>query len=293
MARNIKSVFTALIREPLTQFLLAGAMLFTLYYALQEPVTFDPASSEITVSADQVEILVSRFTRSWGRAPSDAELQAVVEDFVREEISYREALAMGLDQNDPVVRRRMQQKLAFLLEDVEAISEPTDEELHAYLAANKSDYIEPQRISFRQVFVSTNEDDAALRAEQTMAALGNGAAPEELGDATLLPQSMDTATRVTIARTFGDSFADKLSEISLQQWSGPLGSDFGLHLVYVTERNAAREPDFARVRAHLRQALIHERRLAALESLYQQLRSRYQVTIEWPEKPVSKVARAQ
>jgi len=266
-------------REPLVHFLLIGAVLFILFDLTREE-SGDPAN-RILVSESQVEQLAAQFRRTWLRPPAEEELAGLIESYVRDEIYYREALAMGLDRNDPQVRQRMRLKLEFLLEDLTAQQAPTDEVLDAYLQQNTEKFLIPPRLSFRQVFLSfdrgqTLESDA----EQLLVELQAGAAAETLGDPTLLPNEQTVVPERMIARTFGERFAQAVMELEPGSWQGPLFSGLGAHLVLVAERVEGRLPTLAEIRPEVEQEYLAERRRELKERAYRKLREGYEVVIE-------------
>ncbi|MCP5090537.1 MAG: peptidyl-prolyl cis-trans isomerase [Gammaproteobacteria bacterium] len=274
---------SGLLREPLTRFLLAGAAIFALFAAVRPPEPIDLASKEINIPARQVEVLATEYMRSQGRPPDESMLRALVENHVREEIAYREALAIGLDRNDAVIRRRLQQKFSFLLEDSNATLEPTDEELRLFLDANRHSFAGPDRVSFRQLYIAADDKVAAAqKAADILSALQLGAPPDALGDATTLPQQMLRSTPGSITRTFGDAFIDDLRLAPRQRWSGPIQSSYGLHIVFVTEWTESPDPVLESIRGDVRQALLQQRRRAGVDKKYQELRSRYVVNVAWP-----------
>jgi len=271
-------------RDPLGHFLLAGAVLFALYSAVRSPQPIDTASTEIFISAKQVEVLANRYARSRGHQPDQEILNVLVDEYIREEVSYREALALELDQGDPVIRRRLQQKLQFLLEDSNATLEPTDDELLELLQSQPENFAEPARISFQQIFLmSDNTDEAANRATQILLAMQGGESPDAFGDATTLPRQILRATPASIAQTFGEAFANDLHQLPKKQWTGPIQSGFGFHVVYVKEWIKSSDPVLDTARDELRQAFLQQRRLQGLDARYSEIRDRYTVRIEWPD----------
>ncbi|MEN8162365.1 MAG: peptidylprolyl isomerase [Myxococcota bacterium] len=274
-----------LLREPLFHFLLLGAALFVLYDVVlgerDEP-------DRIVVDATRVEQLALGFTRVWQRPPSEAELAGLVEDFVREEVYYREALAMGLDRDDTIVRRRMRQKLEFLSEDLVALAEPGEAELEAWLAEQADDYRVEPRAALRQVYVSRERhgEAAEATAEELLARLEAGEEdPAGLGDASLLPAALPLSSQREIAKHFGDEFATAVLTLEPGVWSGPVESTFGLHLVLLEAREPGRTPSLDEVRQVVERDWAAARREEANEAFYQALRERYEVTIEPPGPP--------
>jgi hypothetical protein len=271
--------FKTLWREPLLHFLLIGAALFLLFELTREE-SLDPAN-RILVSQSQTEQLAAQFKRTWLRPPTDEELSGLIESYVRDEIYYREALAMGLDRNDPQVRQRMRLKLEFLLEDLTAQEPPTDDVLRAYLEQNPDRFrIEP-RLSFRQLFLSFDRG-ATLEAdaERILGQLEAGAGAENLGDQTMLPDEQTAVSKRSIARTFGERFAEAVIALEPGPWQGPLFSGLGAHLVLVTDRMEGYLPELAEIRSEVEQEYLAERRKELKDLAYRKLREGYEVIIE-------------
>jgi len=269
-------------REPLVHFLLIGAALFLFYDLTREQGSEAP--NRIVVNSGQVEQLAANFKRTWMRPATEAELAALVENHVREEVFYREALAMGLDQNDPLVRRRMRMKLEFILEDLSS-QEVTDEVLTTFLQQHPNKFRTQAQVSFQQVYLNPDKrEDLATDAEKLLASLNSGAAPEsqaELwGDPTMLPSEYSLATQSEIARSFGERFAQDVVKLIPGDWTGPVYSAYGGHLLKVSERVEARQPELAEIRAVVEREYLVQRRKEQKNLAYQTLREGYQVTIE-------------
>jgi hypothetical protein len=265
-------------REPLLHFLLIGAALFV-FYGLTRDVDGE-APNRIVVTSGQVEQLAANFRRTWMRPPTEEELAALVENHVREEVFYREALAMGLDQNDPLVRRRMRMKLEFILEDLTA-GEVTDEVLTGFLQQHPDRFGAEAKISFQQVFLNPDtRNDLAGDAKRLLAGLNGGAEPESAGDPTLLPLDYSLASQSEIARSFGERFARDAIELAPGDWTGPVYSAYGGHLLKVSQRVEARQPALEEIRKQVEREYLAQRRKEQKNLAYQKLRQGYQVTIE-------------
>jgi parvulin-like peptidyl-prolyl isomerase len=272
-----------LLREPLLHFLLIGAALFALYGLLNRGQSDAPR--EIVISEARVEALAENFATVWMRPPTAVELKGLIDDYVAEEVYYREAVAMGLDQDDTVIRRRLRQKMEFISEDVAAAVEPTDTQLQAYLEQHADKFALPATLTFQQVYLSVERRGEAVRAdaEKLLAELqaGRGPAdPAEAGDATLLPATMEAASPQVIVNTFGEEFARQIDEAAVGQWSGPIESGFGLHLVKVDERVAWSAPSLAGIRPIVLREWQSEQRRALNKSFLDTLRSKYEVRVE-------------
>jgi hypothetical protein len=270
-----------LLREPLLHFLAVGALLFLVFGLRQDPLT--EAVDRIVVDVGQVEQLASQFQRTWMRSPTPRELEGLVESLVRDEVYYREALALGLDKDDPVMRRRMRQKLEFIFEDLTAET-PTEEQLAAYLDEH-ADYfrIEP-RISFQQLYLNPDRRaDPSGDARRLLASLETGADPAASGDPSLLPFEMTLASTSEITRSFGRDFATELSQFEAGGWRGPVFSGLGAHVVRVTDREEGRLPDLAEVRPVVEREWLANRRQELKDLSYSRLREGYEIIVELPE----------
>ncbi|MBI1359988.1 MAG: peptidyl-prolyl cis-trans isomerase [Alphaproteobacteria bacterium] len=279
------------VREPLVQFLAAGLVIFGVNDLIHGPDRGPPGES-ITVSQGQVQQIAQSYRLLAGRLPSKAELDALVDDFVTEEVDYREAVAMGLDANDTIVRRRMRQKLEFLLEDADASSEPTEADLKAWLDAHASQYRLPERRAFRQILASGDKrgEAAPSAAADMLKQLRAGADPSRLGDPSMLPAAMPLTTEQGVEALFGDAFAHDLFAHEGDGWFGPVASPFGDHLVMQTSREPGRSASVADVHDRLRNDWIEDRRNQRRIAFQSKLRKRYQVRIDWPEPYASQSA---
>jgi hypothetical protein len=274
-----------LLREPLLHFLLIGIGLFVLYDVLRGGDTGAPR--DIVVTEARVEALAQSFASTWMRPPTPQEITGLVDDYIAEEIYYREAIAMGLDQDDTVIRRRLRQKMEFISEDAVASAEPTDSELQAYLAKHPEKFVNPASLTFRQIYFSTEKrgEQARVQAEQLLTSLQAGRGPADpaaAGDSTLLPPDLQSASPQLIANTFGSDFAAQVEEAPVGQWSGPLQSGFGLHLVHVDERVAGALPAFDEIRPIVLREYQAEQRTQSNKTFLDSLRAKYDIRIEGP-----------
>jgi hypothetical protein len=274
-----------LLREPLVHFLLAGIALFLLYDFIRGGESDAPR--EIVISETRVEALAENFASVWMRPPTPQEIKGLVDDYVAEEIFYREGVAMGLDQDDTVIRRRLRQKMEFIAEDAATAIEPSDEQLRSYLARHAEKFVTPAEVTFEQVYFNTGKrgDSARADAEKLLAELQSGRGPTdpaEAGDPTLLPADMQAASPQAVANAFGSDFAAQIEEAPVGQWSGPLQSGFGLHLVRVDERSAGALPAFEAIRPIVLREWQAEQRTESNKRFLDSLRAKYEVRVEGP-----------
>lgn len=266
-----------LLREPLLHFFLLGGLLFGLYGWLHGNLLSKP--NEIVVSRGQVESLQAQFQRVWQRPPTTEELNGLVEAWVREEIFYREGLAMGLDRDDPVVRRRIGQKVEFIAEGP-APAAPTTAELQAWLDSHANDYsIEPV-YTLRQVYFDPARHGERLDADIATALRALERGNTVAGDGTMLPPDLDKAPAYDVARTFGTEFEVALRTLPEGGWQGPVRSGFGLHLVQLASRDGGRPATLDEVRAAVERDLLHARAEEANKAFYAKLRANYAVRVD-------------
>ena len=275
----------SLLREPLVHFLLIGGALFLVFGLFNNPA--GPESNRIVITPGQIEFLKANFTRTWQRSPTEQELQGLISSHVREEIFYREALALGLDRDDGIIRRRLKQKLEFMSDDLAGVATPSDEQLVTFLESHPERFrIEPQ-VAFRHIFLDIDQrGNAALEeADLLLSELsdaGNATDPDTLGDNLMLPQSFKLSPRSEIARLFGESFSIEIMKIEPGQWAGPIRSGYGLHLVLVSEQVEGRIPELDEVRKVVEQEWSAAHRKELKESIYNKFREKYTVVFEQP-----------
>ena len=290
----MKSRMKALLREPLVHFLLLGGLLFLFF---EWRGSGGPTSSRIAITPGLVEHLASGFGRTWQRPPTDAELKGLIDDYVKEEIATREAVGMGLDRDDTIIRRRLRQKLEFLAEDAASAAPATDAELRAWLDKHPESFRAEPRLAFRQVYVSPERRGASAGsdAETLLARLrakGRDATTDGLGDPSMLPAELPLGPRRDVSRTFGEAFAEELMKLEPGQWTGPVESPYGLHLVLVQERVAGTAPELADIRPLVEREVLAERRKRDLDALYERFLQKYTVTIEMPKEEEKQAAAA-
>ena len=275
----------AILHEPLLHFALGGALLFLAYYHYA-PRPSPAASKDIVITEANLASFRSELQQLYQRPPNQVELNELIEDYVHTEVLYREALALGLDKGDIVVRRRMEQKMRFLIEGTTRLPPVTDVELNAWLETHRADFDEPARVRFSQVFVSRElrGDGSDAVAEKLRADLvARSATPEqaaETGDAFPAGFDFDLLSERELVRYFGPDFAAAVMTLPEGSWSQPLTSTYGVHLVWVREQVPTQHVTLDAVRERVRYAFDQERQQHANDARFAELRSHY--TIELP-----------
>jgi hypothetical protein len=274
-----------LLREPLLQFLVLGLLMFAGYRALGRDPGQPNATRRIELTTDDVRQVGMAWLAQGRPAPTPDELRHLVDDRVREEILYREAIALGLDKDDTIVRRRLAQKMDFLFEDVAALREPTSDEVDAWFRRNAERFTLPARVTFRHRYFSpdrrgaTARDDAA-RALRTLAGKPMDA-PEAAaaGDPFMFQEYYGDRSPGDVAKTFGPGFARALFAVAPTTWAGPIESGYGWHLVWIDALTPPRVPAFEEVAADVKMQWIEEQRATVREKAFEAMRARYEVVL--------------
>jgi hypothetical protein len=278
------TIVRTLLREPLLHFVLLGGALFLIFGGGEE----GREPGEIVVSAGQVRNLAAVFERTWQRPPTEAELDGLIQDRIDEEVMAREARALGLDQDDTVIRRRLRQKMEFVAQDLARPEPPDGADLQAYLEAHPERFTRPGRLTYTQVFLDRSRrgerlDEDAGRLLARLNAGGPDVDARALGDPSLLEAAYADISTGDVARMFGADFAERLGTLPLGRWSGPVPSPYGTHLVRIEERTAPSLPPLDEVRDQVAREVEAERAADARDALIAGLRERYEIVVERPE----------
>ncbi len=274
---------TRWLKEPLLHFLLIGTGLFMLYGWQTDDDALRP--DQIVFTEAQIDRYINLWERKWQRLPTQQELQGLIEQQIREEVLYREALAMGLDKDDQVVRRRMSQKMEFISNDLASLIEPDDAQLQTYLDEHGEKFAIPGRISYSQVYLNASQrgEQVYADAEKLLAELSQSTVDIDIsmaGDSFMGGYTFNDETDFGVARLFGRVFADALFKLPVGEWTGPVESGYGLHLVRVDSRTDSRVPSLEQVRDKVRFEWLAEQQRKTNDLLYSELRKRYEITVE-------------
>jgi parvulin-like peptidyl-prolyl isomerase len=267
-------------REPLVRFLLIGLVLFAAMSgarALQRPT--------VRIDAAELDQLGAYWEAQYQRPPSKAELAGIIQDRIDEELLAREALRLGLDRDDMIIRRRLAQKMGFASEDA-AAREPTEAELRAYYAKTADRYAAPAKVSFQQVFFSGDRPGggAQLAAVQALHRAEEGGRADPSGDPFVFPLAYEEANLPDLVRDYGPAFVKLLAAAPEGVWQGPVVTPYGWHLVKVTARRRGEAASFEAVRDQVREAYLAERRETDRTAFLQGLRGKYRVVVAGVDK---------
>jgi hypothetical protein len=282
------SLIKRCLRQPLLHFLIAGLALFGLYGGLhRSTVNQDPQRIEITPEVVQ-RIAVSWLAR-WQRPASEQQLQGLIDDYVKEEILYREALKLGLDKDDTIIRRRLAQKMDFLAEDVASLREPAPGVLEAWYSQHLDQYAPPPLVTFHHLFFALDKrgPDAQAQAQAALSGLTDKNGGE--GDAFMFKNAYSEQSRDQVARVFGSTFAISLFKQTPGRWVGPVESGFGWHLVWIDALAQPPAPPFETVASQVKSDWLSEQRSESKRTSFDALKARYEVVVLMPA-PTSAIA---
>jgi len=277
-----------LLKEPLLHFLVIGALLFAAYAWLNRGAADQTKNAgTVRITTNEIAWLKETWSRQWQREPTRDELRGLVTDFLKEELLAREARALGLDQNDTIVRRRLAQKLEFLVQDTSRIAEPTEEDLRRFYEANLERFQTDARISFTQVFFSREKRaDAATEAKAALSDLADRGNAADFGDRLLVDSELVDADMQSVAGQFGREFAEAVFTLKPGAWSGPIESGYGLHLVRVSEVKPATRRAFSEVKTQVLEYWREQRQRQDNEKYFASLLKKYDVVVDENLKPL-------
>ena len=279
---NLQSVRRWL-REPAFHFLLIGGAIFALHSLVRPTSSREDSSRVIRVSRDDLQRLRDGHFSLTGEMPTPEEERRIVERYVSDEVLYREAIALGLDKGDSVVRGRLAQKMQFLTEDLHPAAEPTDAELEEFLKSSPR-YIQPRKLTLEHVFFSRDRRGQRARSDAA-AALSelendSSASAVSVGDPFMLGRRFADRSETDLAGLFGPSFAKEVSALATGVWSGPIDSSYGAHLVRIEKVTPSTVPALEAVRERVRLDLLQVRREEANRAMLRKLAEKYKVEIE-------------
>ncbi len=276
------------LREPLVHFLLIGAALFAISRVIKPATDRNAPPRQIVLTLDDLRQLQIGFAAQWQRPPNEQEMLGLIESRIKEEILYREALALGLDKDDTIVKRRMAQKMEFLAEDVSAAKEPTTAELKAWFEKNTTLFMQPARLTFRHLYFSPDRrgksawSDAKAALPKLDGKPASWAGAAAFGDPFMFQDYLADRTPDQVAKDFGPPFAKALFVEKPGRWTGPIESGYGWHLVFVESLTPERVPAFEEVEPDVKTAWLAARKAEAWDKAYQAMRAKYELMLPAP-----------
>lgn len=288
-----------LFKEPLLHFLLLGAVLFFVYDFRVDDASLPAGKAavpteKIVVTQAAVEQMCSQFAKTWQRLPNAEEQKGLIEDNIRSEIYYREAIAMGLDRDDEVLKRRLRQKVEFIYEDIGSWVEPKDADLAFFMEQHREKYLTDPKVAFRQIYFNPDQLKTAAHLDipRILDELNAGGDPDSVGHPTMLDQEIQLSPLWDVSKQFGDAFGNTLLELKPGVWAGPIVSGVGIHLVLVHEHSGPRLPDLIEIRETVKRDWLVEKQKELKDAAYVKIRERYSVTVEKPKSLAASAAAA-
>lgn len=275
-------MLSRILKEPLLHFVFIGSCLFVIYAWLNPGAMY--SDKRIVVDRGQINSLTQRFKRVWQREPTKQELKSLIDDYVIEEIYYREALAMGIDKDDPVIRRRLRQKMEVYSDNLATTLAPSENELNRYLQQHPDKFKSDNRYSFRQVYINADVSADKLQNNIMMIKTALHAGKSVDGDRSLIPTQFTDVDAHSIDRTFGQGFAAKLDTIALNKWSQPLQSGLGLHFIMLSARQPGELPALSSVRNKVVREWRFDKEQEIGKTIRQKLLASYDIVINTANK---------
>lgn len=288
--------FARLLKEPLFQFLIIGGIIYGAYALFAAPED-DYRDNVILVDSGRIDAMISEWEKRWNRPPTRQEIEGLIQAFIKEDVLYRQAVAMGLNEDDPITRRRMAQKLEFLTSDLARLQEPSAGELERFFEENRDRYREPDRISFTQLYFDPDArgDTTLIDAEQVLKQVRAMGEPTEdmaeLSDRFMLQNYFGKASELDVRRQMGSGFAEAVMQLQPGEWHGPVLSGFGVHLVYVYDLHKAPPAQFENVQARVLEDWQTKKREQFNSDFLENLKERYEIIVE--ELPEDRLLDAQ
>jgi len=267
-------------KEPLLHFLIIGAVIFVVF-SIANKDEAAVSGNKIVVSTPEIERLSDNWSKKWNRPPTETELKGLVESYIKEEVYYREALALGLDQNDTILRRRLMQKMEFLSNDLAELNQPDEAALNKYFLENQEKYKLPARVSFTHIYFSLDKRGAKVVEDAKSVLIGlNALRAPELGDTFMMQYDFVQETPFEVERLFGKGFTEELFTLGTNTWQGPIESGYGLHLVRISKKVDSGMPELVSVVDKVRTDLMFEQRKKMNKEIYEKFKQRYEIVIE-------------
>ena len=278
-----QSKLYTLLREPLLHFLLIGAGLFFLFSQINN--SQDENNQRIIITKAKLDALATAWLKRKGRPPSSEEREQQLEYYIREQVLYREAMAIGLDKDDVIIRRRLAQKMQYLFDDLSVVSEPTETELELFLSEHASRFTRPATISFSQIYLDPREhgskiDEDAKQLLEQLKTTRAGVDAFDLGDRSLLPYDFTKERESEIAGMFGTAFSKQAFSLPVNSWAEPISSEYGVHLIYIHSRTEAKLPPLAEIHEKVARVWLSAKQHESNEVFYQSLFQRYEIILD-------------
>lgn len=269
------------LKEPLTHFIVLGGLIFAAYAWLGSGDAGQDDRKQIVIDQAKLDHLKKLWKLQWRRDPAPTDLAAIIDRELRQEVFYREALTLGLDRNDAIIKRRLAQKMEAVADDLSTLMQPpTDDRLKAYFRSREDFFKLPKAYGFKQILFLPDEQDREARIEATLVSLQGGAEPpEDRRNKLAVPGDWPLTPVSDLQNAFGGDFARALDNLPIGQWSGPVRSGYGWHLVFLEAKEETRMPEFEKVRDFVAREYEYRSVLKSQDRMFKELIDKYKVTI--------------
>ena len=261
-------------------FAIMGVFIFAAFQWIAEDTPEAECGFAVEITTAQAAALSAQYEATWKRLPTEEELETMLIALGREEVLLRVALILSLDKNDTVVRRRMAQKMEFLVESAASAADPTDADLQHYYDLHKADFAPSREVALEQVFLGHAQEEAVIASLKSE--LKAGRDPAELGIETLLPEHVKLSSARALNQVFGPGFGPAVMELTPGEWEGPVRSGYGLHLVKITQLVQPDPPTLQEIRAKVQEKWIKAETTSRREAILSEIEDTY--TILYPGK---------
>ncbi len=270
----MKNTFLKIIREPISLFIILGVLMYIIYY--YSTTYYDQKNKRITVTKSQIQVLKETFTKTWNREPTEKELDAQIENFIKDEIYYKEAVALGLDRSDISVKRRLRQIMEMMMDDMATVY-PSEDQLKTYLAENPDKFRKDPVISFRHIYFSSENRDIAL---EVLGKLKDTLPVDESGfeGLALIPNELSKESYRSVERLFGKSFTEQVFNLEPGSWKGPVESAYGYHLVYISQVTDGYVPELSEIWDEVEREWSVEKKMQVKDQQFQKIKERYTIS---------------
>jgi hypothetical protein len=272
------------LKAPFFHFILIGIALFILYGLVNKNID---SKNTIIIDDFDLENIISSFEMQWKRDPTEQELQNIINQNIKQEVFYQEALKMNLDHNDEIIKRRLSQKMQFLSNDIAALSEPTDETLKSYYKENSDKYLTPTNFTIYQITFSPDKRKDNYKDATEILKRFPEASFEEMkqwGDPLPFPYYFEEVKANELGLQLGSKFPKALESQEINKWVGPIPSGFGYHLVYITQKVDPQVPELEMVKKEVLRNYEYENQIETNELIYQELKKLYDIQFDIKSK---------
>lgn len=268
--------FKRIIREPIFLFFILGSLLYLFYSAATN--YYNKKNNQIIISFSQIELLKDSFEKTWNRTATETELKTLIENYIKDEVFYREAVSMGLDKSDLAIKRRLRQIMELLLDDYSSVI-PSEDQLQKFLSEHPEDFQLDPTISFTHHYFSMDAKDEAIN---QLSLLHKGLIIDDKNRKKLsfIPDHFENERRSEVSRQFGDLFASQVFDIKTDTWLGPLESAYGWHLVKVSNQSPGLVPPLNEIWDQVEREWSLEKKMEMKQEQFEKMRERYAISVE-------------